>query len=86
LIVSAYTNASSDSIEAYHPRTLADFAAASSNACLGSLGIDPAYGSSSFGILVTQFVDGQVQFIRFDATELLTIANRGNNFLWRSKL
>ena len=26
-------------------------------------GIDPAYGSSSFGIVVTQFVDGQVQIL-----------------------
>jgi Terminase RNaseH-like domain len=28
-----------------------------------SMGIDPAYGSSSFGIVVTQFVDGQVQIV-----------------------
>ena len=27
------------------------------------MGIDPAYGSSSFGIVVTQFLDGQVQII-----------------------
>jgi hypothetical protein len=27
------------------------------------MGIDPAYGSTSFGILVTQFVDGQVQVL-----------------------
>jgi hypothetical protein len=27
------------------------------------MGIDPAYGSSSFGIVVTQFVDGQVQVV-----------------------
>jgi hypothetical protein len=27
------------------------------------MGIDPAYGSSSFGIVVTQFVDGQVQIV-----------------------
>jgi hypothetical protein len=27
------------------------------------MGIDPAYGSSSFGILVTQCVDGQVQVL-----------------------
>ena len=27
------------------------------------MGIDPAYGSSSFGIVVTQFVDGQVQIL-----------------------
>ena len=27
------------------------------------MGIDPAYGSSSFGIVVTQFVDGQVQVL-----------------------
>ena len=27
------------------------------------MGINPAYGSSSFGILVTQFVDGQVQVL-----------------------
>jgi hypothetical protein len=27
------------------------------------MGIDPAYGSSSFGIVVTQFVDGQVQTV-----------------------
>ena len=28
-----------------------------------SMGIDPAYGSSSFGIVVTQFVDGKVQIV-----------------------
>ena len=28
-----------------------------------SMGIDPAYGSSSFGIVVTQFIDGQVQIV-----------------------
>ena len=28
-----------------------------------SMIIDPAYGSSSFGIVVTQFVDGQVQIL-----------------------
>ena len=28
-----------------------------------SMGVDPAYGSSSFGIVVTQFVDGQVQIL-----------------------
>jgi hypothetical protein len=27
------------------------------------MGIDPAYGSSSFGIVVTQFIDGQVQIV-----------------------
>jgi hypothetical protein len=27
------------------------------------MGIDPAYGSSSFGIVVTQFVDGQIQIL-----------------------
>jgi hypothetical protein len=27
------------------------------------MGIDPAYGSSSFGIVVTQFIDGQVQIL-----------------------
>jgi hypothetical protein len=27
------------------------------------MGIDPAYGSSSFGIVVTQFVDGQIQIV-----------------------
>ena len=27
------------------------------------MGIDPAYGSSSFGIVITQFVDGQVQIL-----------------------
>jgi hypothetical protein len=27
------------------------------------MGIDPAYGSSSFGIVVTQFVDGHVQIL-----------------------
>jgi hypothetical protein len=31
-----------------------------------SMGIDPAYGSSSFGIVVTQFVDGQVQILHAD--------------------
>jgi hypothetical protein len=28
------------------------------------MGIDPAYGSSSFGIVITQFVDGQVQILQ----------------------
>jgi len=28
------------------------------------MGIDPAYGSSSFGIVVTQFVDGQIQVLQ----------------------
>ena len=28
------------------------------------MGIDPAYGSSSIGIMITQFVDGQVQIQR----------------------
>ena len=42
------------------------------------MGIDPAYGSSSFGIVVTQFVDGQVQilfaeeFQRPDFNEMLS--------------
>ena len=27
------------------------------------MGIDPAYGSSSFGIVITQFVDGEVQIL-----------------------
>jgi hypothetical protein len=35
------------------------------------MGIDPAYGSSSFGIVVTQFVDGQVQIIHADFNEML---------------
>jgi hypothetical protein len=30
------------------------------------MGIDPAYGSSSFGIVVTQLVDGQVQVVHAD--------------------
>ena len=44
------------------------------------MGIDPAYGSSSFGIVVTQFVDGQVQIIhaeeykRPDFNEMLSTA------------
>jgi hypothetical protein len=43
-----------------------------------SMGIDPAYGSSSFGIVITQFVDGQVQilyaeeFQRPDFNEMLS--------------
>ena len=28
------------------------------------MGIDPAYGSSSFGIVVTQFADGQIQVLQ----------------------
>jgi len=28
-----------------------------------AMGIDPAYGSSSFGIVITQLVDGQVQVL-----------------------
>jgi hypothetical protein len=45
-----------------------------------SMGIDPAYGSSSFGIVVTQFVDGQVQILhaeeykRPDFNEMLKMA------------
>ena len=45
-----------------------------------SMGIDPAYGSSSFGIVVTQFVDGQVQIVhaeeykRPDFNEMLSNA------------
>jgi hypothetical protein len=31
-----------------------------------SMGIDPAYGSSAFGIVVTQFVDGIVQILHAD--------------------
>ena len=27
------------------------------------MGIDPAYGSSAFGIVVTQFIDGIVQIL-----------------------
>jgi hypothetical protein len=44
------------------------------------MGIDPAYGSSSFGIVVTQFVDGQVQILhaeeykRPDFNEMLSNA------------
>jgi hypothetical protein len=43
-----------------------------------SMGIDPAYGSSAFGIVITQFVDGQVQilyaeeFQRPDFNEMLS--------------
>jgi hypothetical protein len=43
-----------------------------------SMGIDPGYGSSSFGIVITQFVDGQVQilyaeeFQRPDFNEMLS--------------
>ena len=40
----------------YDPNTSNTFA----KKCMG---IDPAYGSSSFGIVVTQFVDGQVQIV-----------------------
>ena len=44
------------------------------------MGIDPAYGSSAFGIVVTQFVDGQVQILhaeeykRPDFNEMLSTA------------
>jgi hypothetical protein len=44
------------------------------------MGIDPAYGSSSFGIVITQFVDGQVQILhaeeykRPDFNEMLSKA------------
>jgi hypothetical protein len=44
------------------------------------MGIDPAYGSSSFGIIITQFVDGQVQILhaeeykRPDFNEMLSTA------------
>ena len=44
------------------------------------MGIDPAYGSSSFGIVITQFVDGQVQILhaeeykRPDFNEMLSTA------------
>ena len=44
------------------------------------MGIDPAYGSSSFGIVITQFVDGQVQILhaeeykRPDFNEMLSNA------------
>jgi hypothetical protein len=34
-----------------------------SNAFARTTGIDPAYGSSSFGILITQLVDNQIQVI-----------------------
>ncbi|CAN5346476.1 hypothetical protein BH18THE2_BH18THE2_30320 [soil metagenome] len=30
------------------------------------MGIDPAYGSSAFDIVITQFVDGQVQILFAD--------------------
>jgi hypothetical protein len=35
------------------------------------MGIEPAYSSSSFGIVVTQFVDDQVQMIHADFNEML---------------
>ena len=44
------------------------------------MGIDPAYGSSSFGIVITQFVDGQIQILhaeeykRPDFNEMLSTA------------
>ena len=44
-----------------------------------SMGIDPAYGSSAFGIVVTQFVDGIVQILnaeeyhRPDYNEMLSL-------------
>jgi hypothetical protein len=44
------------------------------------MGMDPAYGSSSFGIVITQFVDGQVQILhaeeykRPDFNEMLSTA------------
>jgi Terminase RNaseH-like domain len=31
-----------------------------------SMGIDPAYGSSAFGIVVTQWVDGHIQIVHAD--------------------
>jgi hypothetical protein len=34
-----------------------------------SLGLDPGYGSSAFGIVATQFVDGQIQIIYADQFE-----------------
>jgi hypothetical protein len=33
------------------------------------LSIDPAYGSSSFGIVVTQFVDGHVQILHTEESK-----------------
>ena len=33
------------------------------------MGIDPAYGSSSFGIVVTQFEDGQVQILHAEEVQ-----------------
>jgi hypothetical protein len=45
-----------------------------------SMGIDPAYGSSAFGIVVTQWVDGMIQilyadeFHRPDYNEMLSVA------------
>ena len=44
------------------------------------MGIDPAYGSSAFGIVVTQWVDGIVQILyaeeyhRPDYDEMLSLA------------
>src|SRR5437867_1705647 len=44
------------------------------------MGIDPAYGSSAFGIVVTEFVDGIVQILiaeeyhRPDYNEMLSVA------------
>ena len=34
-----------------------------------SLGLDPGYGSSAFGVVATQFVDGQIQIIYADQFE-----------------
>ena len=57
----------------YDPNFLTHFA----KKCMG---INPAYGSSSFGIVITQFVDGQVQILhaeeykRPDFNEMLSKA------------
>jgi hypothetical protein len=48
-----------------------------------SMGIDPAYGSSAFGIVVTQFIDGIVQILHAeeyhtpDYNEMLSVAYMG---------
>jgi hypothetical protein len=44
-----------------------------------AMGIDPAWGSSAFGVVVTQWLDGQVQilyaeeYLRPDYNEMLDI-------------
>jgi hypothetical protein len=55
------------------------------------MGIDPAYGTSSFGIVITQFVDGLVQILHAEEYKRPDFVNGGydsgerNNTLYRLK-